>query len=71
MIYPESVLPCRRDNAGWKTLAVQAPHKLLKAPSMVQGKERRTLKVRTSNCVIDPVIWDTVLTFEVEDTLKR
>ena len=30
-----------------------------------------TPKIRTSDCVVDPVLWNSVLAFEIDDTLKR
>ena len=30
-----------------------------------------TPKIRTPDCVVDPVLWNSVLAFEIDDSLKR
>ena len=31
----------------------------------------RTPEIRTSDCVVDPILWNSVFAFEIDDTLKR
>ena len=47
------------------------PHDIIQDSELDPRSGIWTPKIRTSDCVVDPVLWNSVLAFEIDDALKR